>query len=189
MPTPRKPLERHQLQGSKPDYTPETPIASGRPKFPRGISGEARRTFKRLVAMLEERRHLTNADGELLSVYCHAYDRHQRALAKLAEEGEVRVYVRLDSNGQPHEQEKVNLWLKIAETSERTMIACLDRLGLSPLNRSKVKHTEPEKKKELVPGSMAWMEAQDALQQQAKVPETDETELLASIDENELEIQ
>jgi phage terminase small subunit len=37
--------------------------------------------------------------------------------------------------------EKPNLWLKVAETSERNMIACLDRLGLTPNARGKVKPT------------------------------------------------
>lgn len=185
MPRPRKSLDEHKLASTQPKYAEEPALVAGRPKFPKNISGEARKKFKALCAMLQERRHLTNADGELLALYCHAYDRNQKALTKLAEEGEVRVYVRLDSNGQPHDQEKKNLWLDVAQNAEKTMLACLDRLGLTPLNRAKVKETTPNRKKELVPGSMAYLEAQAAAEAKTKTPEPAEPsmeEMLADVD-------
>lgn len=78
-------------------------------------------------------------------MFAIAFDRQQRALEKLAVEGEIRVYTRLDSNGQPHDQEKPNLWLKVAQDAEKTMLACMDRLGITPLNRSKVRATKTVK--------------------------------------------
>lgn len=119
--------------------TPALP--GGRPKFPKGISKEAKVVFKRLVKLMEARQVITPGDAELLRIYAVAYTRHERALDKLAVEGEICVYVRLDSNGQAHDQEKPNLWLKVAQDAERTMVACLDRLGLTPLNRNKVRPT------------------------------------------------
>src|SRR5438309_5809202 len=75
-------------------------VAPGRPKFPaeiRAKSGsEAKRSFKRLVRMLLERRALTPGDQELLRLYAHLFARHQRALEKLAAEGEVVEYTRLN---------------------------------------------------------------------------------------------
>ena len=90
---------------------------------------------------MEARQVITPGDAELLRIYAVAYTRHERALDKLAVEGEICVYVRLDSNGQAHDQEKPNLWLKVAQDAERTMVACLDWLGLTPLNRNKVRPT------------------------------------------------
>lgn len=145
MPTPKKTAPEHWLSGTKSQAevppNEELAFAAGRPKYPRGISGEARAAFKRLVRLLESRRVLTEADGELLRLYAITFDRHSRALEKLAEEGEVRIYTRLNNHGEEVEAEKPNLWLRVAETAEKNMVAILDRLGLTPLNRSKVKPT------------------------------------------------
>lgn len=139
----KKSGDLHWLQGTKPVVASVegAAVEPGRPAYPKAISPEAKRVFKRLCGLLEQRRHLSHGDGELLRVYSILFTRHEKALAKLATEGEIRVYVRLDSNGQPHDVEKPNHWLKIAETCERNMVACLDRLGLSVIARSKVKPT------------------------------------------------
>lgn len=116
---------------------------TGRPPLPKGICGEARAAFKRLRHTLERRGHLTKGDGEILTLYAYLFDRHQRALLKLAEQGEVRIYTRLDSHGQPVSSERPNLWLKIAEASEQKMLICLSQLGLTPRSRKDVKATPP----------------------------------------------
>ena len=152
MPTPKKSDDMHALQGTRSQAkTAESEIAPGRPKFPKGLSPTARAVFKRIVSLLEKRKHITEGDVELVRIYSLLYLRHKKALAKLDVEGEVRVYVRLDSHGQPHDQEKPNLWLKVAETAERNMVACLDRLGLTAMNRAKVKATGEPKDKPLDP--------------------------------------
>lgn len=138
----KKSDDLHKLQGTKP--TPKVEGASvqpGRPRFPKGLSPEERRIFKSLCAQLEERRHLSAGDGELIYIYATERARWERAKAKLAVEGEICTYIRLDSNGQPHDQVKPNLWLKVAESSAQRMVACLDRLGLTPNARAKVKPT------------------------------------------------
>jgi P27 family predicted phage terminase small subunit len=150
MPTQVKSDELHWLQGTKSQAKAkaEYSVEPGRPKYPKGISAEARAVFKRLCTLLESRRALSEGDGELLRLYALIYDRHAKALAKLAEQGEVRLYTRLDSNGAPHDMEKPNLWLKIAETAEKNLVACLDRLGLSPMNRGKIAPTARATKSE-----------------------------------------
>ncbi len=150
MPTPKKTDAAHWLDGTQSQAavppSKEPAFEAGRPRYPKGISGEARAAFKRLCALLEKRRALTEADGELLRLYSITFDRHSRALEKLAVEGEVRIYTRLNNHGEEVQAEKPNLWLKIAQDAEKTMIACLDRLGLTPLNRGKIKPTaqQPE---------------------------------------------
>lgn len=155
---PRKSDADHFLQGTKSQAKPsgvDETVPAGRPRIPKNISTEAQQVFKRLCKLLAARRALTEGDCEILRLYAVQYDRHAKALGKIAAEGEIRMYTRLDSNGQPHEQEKANLWLKVAETCERNMVACLDRLGLSPINRAKVKPTGGPVKKEPTPGTAA----------------------------------
>jgi P27 family predicted phage terminase small subunit len=143
VPTPKKSDAMHALTGSKSQAKPEPEyvLPPGRPRYPKSLTPEARRVFKRLCSLLEKRRALTEGDGELLRLYSVLYDRHTRAMAKIEAEGEIRMYTRLDSNGAAHEVEKPNLWLKVAETAEKNMVAILDRLGLTPHNRAKVKPT------------------------------------------------
>lgn len=133
--------EEHKLKGTRPTRAADNgqDIPAGRPAYPKGISREAKRVFKRLCSVLEKRRALTHGDGELLRLYSILFTRHETAMAKLLTEGEICTYTRLDSNGTAREMEKPNLWLKVAETCERNMVACLDRMGLTPNARAKVK--------------------------------------------------
>src|SRR5271170_2277830 len=116
MPTPRKSDAMHALSGTKSQATtPDVITPPGRPKFPRNLSKELRPLFKRVCSLLEQRRALTPGDGELILLFVVTFDRWQRALAKVQEQGEICLYTRLDSHGQPHQQEKTNLWLPVAE--------------------------------------------------------------------------
>jgi P27 family predicted phage terminase small subunit len=143
MPMPRKTIPEHELAGTRAEYAlPDADVVAGRPKYPRNLSPDAKRVFKRLCRLLEKRRNLTEGDSELLRLYALAYDRHARAIEKLAVEGEVRTYSRLDKHNEQVTFEEQNLWLKITQDSEKFMRGCLADLGLNPLNRNKVKQTE-----------------------------------------------
>jgi len=145
-PMPRKELEQHRLAGTKPQYIDDAAEDETlrRPKYPKGITPEARRVFKRLVDLLSRRKTLTEADGELLRLYAVTFDRHRRALEHLTAEGEVCSYERLDSHGQPHTFFKENLHLKIASDCEKYMRAVLGDCGLNPVSRGKVKVSAPK---------------------------------------------
>jgi P27 family predicted phage terminase small subunit len=160
MPTPRKSLAEHELAGTKPHYDVGTTnrLAAGRPRFPKDLGTALRPVFKRLCALLADRRALTTADGELIRLYCFQYERHEKNAALLRQEGEICTYYRLDSNGQSVPQVKTNLRLKVVTDAERQMTAILDRLGLTPIAGSKVKPTN-ERRGELhvIPGSAADM--------------------------------
>jgi P27 family predicted phage terminase small subunit len=132
MPRERKSLSDHKLTGTKPEWiSPDVATAPGRPRYPKNISADAKRTFKRLCSILEKRRSVTEGDSELLRLYALAYDRHAKAVAKLEVEGEIRVYHRLDKHGEQVPTEKENLWLPIAVNAEKFMRGCLADLGLS----------------------------------------------------------
>lgn len=146
MPTPRKADSEHWLTGTKSQakILPDSQVVASRPRLPKDLNPAAVAVFKRLCALLKKRRVLTAGDSELLRLYAVNYDRHVRALAKIQEQGEICVYNRLNNHGEQVECEKQNLWLKPAETAEKNMVAILDRLGLTPHNRDKVKPAAPE---------------------------------------------
>lgn len=143
MPAVRKPAELHELHGSKPhDRSPDlSHVPSGRPKFPRDLDSSLRPVFKRVCKLLQDRRTLTAADGELIRLYCFQYDRHTRNVALLREEGEICSYTRLDSNGQPHEMVKPNYRVKVVTDAERQMAAILNQLGFSPTAKDRARPT------------------------------------------------
>jgi P27 family predicted phage terminase small subunit len=155
MPTRRKSDLVHWLQHTSPhDRTPatESNAPAGRPPIPKDVS---KKVFKSLCRELEKRKALTSGDLQLIRLFCVLYERHSRALEKLAAEGEIRSYPRATSSGEVYQCEAPNLWLKVAENAEARMISCLDRLGLTPLNREKVRPTKPDGTRQVIPGSLA----------------------------------
>jgi P27 family predicted phage terminase small subunit len=156
MPMPRKSVEEHALHGTRPNgrAADVSQVPSGRPRFPKDLDETLKPIFKRLCSLLAERRVLTAGDAELIRLYVHLYDRHSRNAAVLREEGEIKLYTRLDSNGQPQQMEKANLRLKIVADAERQMAAILNQLGLTPTAKDRAKPTRGSEEK-VVPGSIA----------------------------------
>ena len=74
------------------------------------------------------------------------WDRQCHAQESLDGEGEITTYTRLDSNGQPHDMVKENIWLGVAERAGKTMLAILVQLGLTPAARMRVRPLQPPKK-------------------------------------------
>jgi P27 family predicted phage terminase small subunit len=155
MAMPRKSLAEHQLNGTRPNYDPNSDVKleGGRPKCPKGLSPEARRQFKLLARQLQERRQITKADGAALTLYCQAFERHREATERLRGEGIVRLYTRLNNHGEEVEVEKINIWLQVQEKAERFMLATLMQLGLTPQARHKVKQLKSKSEHEVIPGS------------------------------------
>ena len=162
---PRKSAALHELSGTRSQATlpEEDALPSSRPQYPKNISPATKKIFKKLCQLLEARRSLTAGDCELLRLYSLIFDRHERALAKLTEEGEIRKYSRLDAHGEPCETEKLNYWYKVSQDCEKSLIGIIDRLGLSPMNRSKIKPTAApppkEDTEEIIPGTAGeWLD-------------------------------
>ena len=163
---PRKSAALHELSGTRSQATlpEEDALPSSRPQYPKTISSAAKKIFKKLCQLLEARRALTAGDCELLRLYSLIFDRHERALAKLTEEGEIRKYSRLDAHGEPCETEKLNYWYRVSQDCEKSLVSILDRTGLTPMTRSKIKPTAPPEPKEgqevYEEGTVGWYEAQ-----------------------------
>jgi P27 family predicted phage terminase small subunit len=72
---------------------------AGRPKVPSHLSPEARRAWKQLVALLEERGTLSRADSMILSIWAETQSRWIAAKADIQRFGIVVESSVLDSNG------------------------------------------------------------------------------------------
>jgi P27 family predicted phage terminase small subunit len=138
MPRERKTIPEHELANTKPQYVlPDSDVSAGRPKYPKNLSPDAKRFFKGLCRMLERRRTLTEGDAELIRLAAILRDRHERAIEHVRTEGEICTY---------GDEVKENLWLKQAKDAEKQLVSLLDRLGLTPAARGKIKQTlTPEK--------------------------------------------
>lgn len=187
MPRLRNSSRKNLLQGTEPQTAAPvlSVIAAGKPRLPKDLKPEALAVFKKLCAMLRKRRQLTAEDGELIRLYAITHERHAKSVAKIQAEGEIRIYTRMDSNGQPHDIEKENLWLRVAVNCEKNMVAILDRLGLTSINRDRVKLTpQAAPKAEFPEGSYGWYqqnkEAVDAAaqkEQETQAPTFSESEV------------
>jgi P27 family predicted phage terminase small subunit len=156
MPALRKSADLHELHGTRPNgrAADVSQVPAGRPRFPKDLDKQLRPIFKRLCRLLAERRVLTSGDVELIRLYCFQYERHSKNVAVLRLEGEVCSYTRLDSHGQPHEQVKTNIRLKIVTDAERQMASILNQLGLTPTAKDRAKPTRGSEQP-IVPGSIA----------------------------------
>lgn len=133
----------------------ESYVASGRPKFPKGLTSEQRPTFKRIVGLLEARRTVTPADAELIYLYAVLEDQWQQARAEIKRDGVICEYTRTDNNGKVFTTRKKNEACGVADSCSRQMFAILRELGLSPKSRDSVKPTGANPGAQVVPGSIA----------------------------------
>lgn len=147
-----------------------TPTAiEGRPACPKFLTPSERQRFRQMARGLELRRQCTKDDGELLTIYVTAWSRWRRAMDDITVRGEVIMFSFQGKHGELLEREKPNPYLPIAEAAEKTMVACLDRLGFTPLNRERVKPVL--KKEENIPfeeGSVGWILEQAKLKEGEK---------------------
>jgi len=156
MARPRKTEFEHQLHGTVSQVKPPAPsvFKGGRPKYPKHLSAEARSEFKRCVRMLEDRGTITEGDVATLAVYAELLARWIQCKREIGKELMVETVV-LDNNGIAHKQKKLNPLLKVAATCETRLLALAKSLGLTPVDRDKVKRTvDSTSEDEIIPGSI-----------------------------------
>ena len=148
----------------------ESAIPAARaPKYPRGLPPALRRPFRDLCATLTARRSLTDGDAELIALYVALAARRTRALAAVESEGLLITETRFGSNGEPSSRRIKNPHLVVAQESEKTMLAILDRLGLTPIGKDKAKPTRARAAEELTDDEAfeLWESQQGASQNDA----------------------
>lgn len=167
----RPPIEWSASPRFRPTRAKEhVPAATeGRPAVPKFLSPSERQRFRQMCRELEGRRQLTKADGELISLYCTAWSRWRKSMDDVTVRGEVILVTARGKNDEVIEREKKNPYLSIAQEAEKTMVACLDRLGFTPLNRERVKPVKKEEKNiPFEPGSVGWILQQAELKEEEK---------------------
>lgn len=176
MPTERKELSTHILQGTRPEWSEEPEFTSGRPKLPKGMSQIAEEEWKRLVPKLSKRKQLTKADASALEIYCRVFARW-RKVADMAEENPLSETVWYGKDGEPHTKVEESPASKIAARLESQLRAYLVQFSATPASR---KLTRPHKEKEPL------KKADEALlSREATTPPAEEPEInLDDIDEN-----
>jgi len=185
----RKTADEHELSGSLQRPTVgDSNIVGALPHPPRFLSKDAKKKFRGLVRQLADRRAVTAGDQDLLTLYCSLWERWTQSLVKISEEGSIRIYQRLGSDGSAVDVEKENLHIKLAQNSERQMVVILKQLGLTPRDKDAVRPTAPVKHKNDPPHpdsseglhlELERLRALEAAEKAAVTPEID----LSTIDE------
>jgi P27 family predicted phage terminase small subunit len=146
MARPRKPDALHALHGTKSHPSTaktHSDVEAARPKMPSHLSPEARRAWRQIVALLEERGTLSRADGMALSVWAETQSRWIQAKQELATYGITIEVSVLDSNGVAHITRKPNPALRTCEQCEKSLRMLAAAFGCTPQSRERVKRTKP----------------------------------------------
>ena len=149
---PAKTIREHLLHGTVPQGKAnlDSRYEGGRPRIPKHLSPDARAEYKRACGFLEKRGTLTAGDYGTLSVYASVFSRWLQAKAELGDDLMIDVVV-TDSNGAAHTTRRLNPLLKVVETCESRLLALTKTLGLTPVDRDRVKPTKKDEKPELDP--------------------------------------
>lgn len=156
MPRAAKTIRQHYLQGTVPQGKPDSPsnYAGGRPKIPKHLSLVARREFKRICQLLENRGTLCEGDGQTIAVLSEVYARWVDCKKALGDQFLVTTQL-LDSSGTLRTVTRTNPLVKICQDCESKILALTKSLGLTPTDRDKVKPTTIDPSLEVIPGSLA----------------------------------
>jgi P27 family predicted phage terminase small subunit len=142
------PESMHKLRGTEyRDRTKPSQVTAGRPKMPEHLSADAKKEWRRIVTLLEERGTLSKADSAVLALYCENHARWLQAKRDVAEHGIIVTVTVLDRNGEQVTSRKTNPALRIAENAERSLRGFLKEFGMTPGSRERVKPAKPVEEK------------------------------------------
>jgi P27 family predicted phage terminase small subunit len=143
----RPPLKTSPHANFRPTRAKESYAVEGKPSCPRTLSKAEKTIFRSVVRELSVRHAITKGDRDLIVLYCETMSRRNKAMADVAKRGEVIVSI-TEKNGVPIEREVKNPWYVVAVEAEKTLVACLDRLGLTPRAREMVKVVKEQEEEE-----------------------------------------
>jgi phage terminase small subunit len=154
----RRVQEEQEQKGLNPN------VSAGRPRMPKDLSPLEVAHWKAAARVMKQRGTLSKGDGEALELWARTKARYSRSSKALAEEGDIITETRFSKSGTEYTVRVPNPHLKIVEQCERALQAMASKLGLNPLDRSKVRATRdssPTEKKskkwspdQIVPGSI-----------------------------------
>jgi P27 family predicted phage terminase small subunit len=147
---PPKTAEEHRWQHTKQRPSVAKTVSdtvAGKPKMPGHLSPEAKKAWRNLVALLEERGTLSKADSMILSIWSETQARWVLAKADVLRYGIVIETSVLDSNGASVTSRKPNPALRTVEQCEKSLRALAREFGCTPQSRERVKPAKPAEEK------------------------------------------
>ena len=108
-----------------------------RPRPPKHLTATALAEWRRLVRILKPTKLLTEAEADVLAVYCQTYARWVEASEHLEREGMVTLL----ENGYPVQ----SAYMSIVNNCIRTMHRLMGELGLTPAARSRLQVDDKER--------------------------------------------
>jgi P27 family predicted phage terminase small subunit len=137
-------LER-RMTGDGGDGTPT--VTAGRPRIPGHIKEDkdALDAWKAASKIMKQRGTLSRGDGELLEQFSVVKARWILACRDIKARGLQILETRHAKDGSEFEVEVPNPSLKVASDCESRMLAYSKTLGLTPMDRSKIKRTKGSK--------------------------------------------
>ncbi len=179
MPTDRKDIATHVLNGTKPAWSPEPEFASGRPKMPADLCPVAEAEWRRLVPKLCKRRQLTKADASTLEIYVRIYARWRKVEA-MAAANPLSETSWLDKNNNEHIKVEESPASKIAARLESQMRAYLVQLSATPVSRKLTKPPKNEQPALSTEDAALLSREPEAVKPPAEDPEEDFDRLLVT---------
>jgi P27 family predicted phage terminase small subunit len=134
---PNSPAVQH-AKGYRATRAKESIAVEGRPTCPRHLTPSERKLFRFVCRELTTRRALTKGDRDLIVLYCETVTRRDKAMVDVHDRGEIIVST-YEKNGVELKREVKNPWYLVATEAERTLVALMDRLGITPRSREMVK--------------------------------------------------
>lgn len=170
MPTPKKTyaqirlagnpsnLSRAQLAERAQETTTESTVSAGRPRMPKTLTELEQECWKQAAKIMRARGTLTKGDSENLEMYAVVKARWILARRDIEARGLEITETRHAKNGEEYEVSVPNPSLKICDSCEQRLHAYTKVLGLTPMDRTKVKKAKGgATKRDLPPNSLGVM--------------------------------
>lgn len=126
----------------------EPHVAAGRPKMPKTLSELEVECWKGAAKIMKARGTLTKGDAENLELFAVTKARWILARRDIEKRGLSLMETRHAKDGSEYEVEVANPSLKICDACEQRLLAYSKALGLSAIDRTKVKATKGAKYRE-----------------------------------------
>lgn len=123
---------KRKLNNAEPQYDDKLPTC------PKGLTGEARKEWRRIVKLMGPTGSLHEIDRAALAAYCDAYARWLDAKARVEKSSAV---LRNGESGRFYQ----NPYISIANKAIEQMIKIASEFGMTPASRTRIKIQEPPK--------------------------------------------
>jgi P27 family predicted phage terminase small subunit len=197
MSSPRKPIEWHKLAGSERDAmrdrskagAGESSTVGGRPRMPKSVKADdvARAKWRDTVRILRGRGTLSTGDAQVIELLAVNYSQWLAALEHVRAHGNPMT-ITVPVRGGTAEVEKENPNVRTASDCAKQIHALSKSLGLTGIDRDKVKRVKPTEAEQIAKPGSALDQFPELFGRKSKreeaINEPDEDESESSTDES-----